>query len=80
MRWQIAGCADPGKWVSSATSRANDIELVLPITLREAVLGARLEVPTPSGRVRTTIPKGASSGTRLRLKGNSRQDAGEMSP
>ena len=51
------------------TRKGDDVELVLPITLREAVLGARLEVPTPSGRVRMAIPKGASSGTRLRLKG-----------
>jgi DnaJ-class molecular chaperone len=51
------------------TRKGDDVELVLPVTLREAVLGARLEVPTPSGRVRLTIPKGASSGTRLRLRG-----------
>jgi len=51
------------------TRKGDDIELVLPITLREAVLRAKLEVPTPSGRVRMSIPKGASSGTRLRLRG-----------
>jgi DnaJ-class molecular chaperone len=49
--------------------KGDDIELVLPVTLREAVLGAQLEVPTPTGRVRMTIPKGASSGARLRLRG-----------
>jgi DnaJ-class molecular chaperone len=47
----------------------DDIELDLPVSLPEAVLGAKLDVPTPSGPVRMTIPKGASSGTRLRLKG-----------
>jgi DnaJ-class molecular chaperone len=58
------------------TRKGDDIELVLPVTLREAVLGAQLEVPTPTGRVRMTIPKGASSGTRLRLRGKgvSRRD------
>jgi DnaJ-class molecular chaperone len=60
------------------TRRGDDIELALPVTLREAVLGARLEVPTPEGRVRMTIPKGASSGARLRLKGKGapRRDGG----
>ncbi len=47
----------------------NDIELELPITFDEAVLGAKVEVPTISGAVSMTIPKGASSGHRLRLKG-----------
>ncbi|MWD29036.1 DnaJ domain-containing protein [Aquicoccus sp. SCR17] len=47
----------------------NDVEVELPITLDEAVLGARVEVPTVAGPVSMTIPKGASSGHRLRLKG-----------
>jgi DnaJ-class molecular chaperone len=47
----------------------NDIEIELPITFDEAVLGAKVEVPTISGAVSMTIPKGASSGHRLRLKG-----------
>lgn len=47
----------------------DDIEVELPITFDEAVLGARVEVPTVSGPVSMTIPKGASSEQRLRLKG-----------
>jgi DnaJ-class molecular chaperone len=47
----------------------DDIELDLPITIDEAVLGAKIEVPTISGRVQLTIPKGASSGRVFRLKG-----------
>ncbi|MHA6325888.1 DnaJ C-terminal domain-containing protein [Roseivivax sp. CAU 1753] len=47
----------------------NDIEVELPVTFDEAVLGAKVEVPTISGSVSMTIPKGASSGHRLRLKG-----------
>ena len=47
----------------------NDIELELPITFDEAVLGARIEVPTISGTVSMKVPKGSSSGHRLRLKG-----------
>jgi DnaJ-class molecular chaperone len=47
----------------------DDIEFDLPITIDEAVLGAKIEVPTVSGRVQLTIPKGASSGRTFRLKG-----------
>lgn len=47
----------------------DDIEVELPITFDEAVLGAKVDVPTVSGPVSMTIPKGASSGQRLRLKG-----------
>lgn len=46
-----------------------DIEIDLPIGFDEAVLGARVEVPTLSGKVAMAIPKGASSGHRMRLKG-----------
>lgn len=47
----------------------NDIRLRLPVTLKEAVLGAKVKVPTPEGPVMMTIPKGSSSGRVLRLKG-----------
>jgi DnaJ-class molecular chaperone len=51
-------------------SRAgDDIALELPISIDEAVLGAKVEVPTISGRVQLTIPKGTSSGRVFRLKG-----------
>lgn len=46
-----------------------DILLDLPVTLTEAILGARVEVPTISGPVTLTIPAGSNSGTKLRLKG-----------
>jgi DnaJ-class molecular chaperone len=48
--------------------KGDDIEIELPVTLREAVLGAKLEVATPAGRVMMRVPKGASTGTRLRLR------------
>ena len=41
----------------------------LPITFDEAVLGAKVDVPTISGSVSMTIPPGTSSGQRFRLKG-----------
>jgi DnaJ-class molecular chaperone len=47
----------------------NTISIDLPITIDEAVLGAKVEVPTTSGRVKVTIPKGATSGQTLRLRG-----------
>lgn len=46
-----------------------DIRLSLPVTLKEAVIGAKVRVPTPEGPVMLTIPKGSSSGKVLRLKG-----------
>lgn len=46
-----------------------DIRLDLPVTLKEAVLGAKVKVPTPEGPVMMTIPKGSSSGRILRIKG-----------
>jgi DnaJ-class molecular chaperone len=46
-----------------------NIRLALPITLKEAVLGSKVKVPTPEGPVMLTIPKGSSSGKILRLKG-----------
>jgi DnaJ-class molecular chaperone len=47
----------------------DDIQLDVPITVDEAVLGAKVEVPTITGRVQLTIPKGTSSGRIFRLKG-----------
>lgn len=47
----------------------DDIVTDLPITIDEAVLGAKIEVPTVSGRVQLTVPKGTSSGRVFRLKG-----------
>jgi len=55
------------------TRKGDDIHLDLPISLPEAVLGAKLDVPTPSGPVRMTVPKGANTGTVLRLRGKGAQ-------
>jgi DnaJ-class molecular chaperone len=46
-----------------------DIELTLPLTLSEAVLGTQVDVPTVDGSVRITVPPGTSSGAKLRLRG-----------
>jgi DnaJ-class molecular chaperone len=47
----------------------DDIYLELPVTLTEAVLGARIKVPTPTGAVTMAVPKGSNTGAILRLKG-----------
>lgn len=46
----------------------DNIHVEVPITLKEAVLGARIQVPTVSGSVTMTIPKGSNTGTTLRLR------------
>jgi DnaJ-class molecular chaperone len=51
------------------TRRGHDIHLEMPISLPEAVLGGKVEVPTPTGPVSVTVPKGTSSGRVLRLRG-----------
>ncbi|HLF59358.1 MAG TPA: DnaJ C-terminal domain-containing protein [Alphaproteobacteria bacterium] len=47
----------------------NDVHMELPVSLPEAVLGGKVTVPTVSGSVAMTVPKGANTGTTLRLKG-----------
>ncbi|HVG51448.1 MAG TPA: DnaJ C-terminal domain-containing protein, partial [Xanthobacteraceae bacterium] len=51
------------------TRDSNDLRLELPITLYEAVLGAKVRVPTADGAVTLTVPPGTSSGRVFRLKG-----------
>jgi DnaJ-class molecular chaperone len=41
----------------------------LPVSVPDAVLGAKIEAPTPDGPVTLTVPKGSNSGSTLRLKG-----------
>lgn len=47
----------------------DNVRLYLPVSLREAVMGAAIKVPTVDGSVMLTIPRGSSSGKVLRLKG-----------
>lgn len=46
-----------------------DIHADLPVTLAEAVLGGKVEVPTVDGPVSLSIPAGANTGMRLRIRG-----------
>ena len=47
----------------------------LPVTVYDAVLGGKVEAPTPDGPVTLTIPRGTNSGAKLRLKGRGLSDA-----
>jgi DnaJ-class molecular chaperone len=47
----------------------DNVLLELPVSLAEAVLGARVSVPTVTGPVTMTIPKGSDTGSQLRLRG-----------
>jgi DnaJ-class molecular chaperone len=46
-----------------------DVVMDLPVSVPDAVLGGKVECPTPDGTVAVTVPKGANSGQVLRLKG-----------
>ena len=52
----------------------NDIYLELPITITEAVLGTKKEIPTLYGNVKLTIPEGSNTGDKHRLKGKGIED------
>ncbi len=61
----------------------SDIRLELPVSLPEAVLGARIPVPTPAGPVTMTIPPASDTGATLRLRGrgvpkHGEQEAGDL--
>jgi curved DNA-binding protein len=49
--------------------RGNDLYVKVPVTLAEAALGAKIDVPTPSGTISLRIPPGTSGGKKLRIKG-----------
>jgi len=48
--------------------RGNDLYIKIPVTVSEATLGAKIEVPTIDGRSLVRIPPGTNSGKTLRLK------------
>jgi DnaJ-class molecular chaperone len=56
------------------TRKDNNVHMELPITLQEAVAGARISVPTVHGPVTMSIPAGSNTGKTLRLKGKGLAD------
>lgn len=51
------------------TREGKKLRLTLPISLKEAVMGGKVGVPLPEGEVGLTIPAGANTGQKMRLKG-----------
>jgi molecular chaperone DnaJ len=47
----------------------DDIQVTIPVTVPEAALGAKIEVPTIDGRAQLKIPPGTQSGQKLRMRG-----------
>jgi len=54
-----------------------DLSLHVPVTVSEAMFGARIDVPTLQGTIKLTVPPGSQCGTRLRLRGRGVPAAGE---
>ncbi len=71
------GRAGPGDALIELTIRPHPIfkregdtlVMDLPVSVPDAVLGAKVQAPTPEGPVTLTVPKGSNSGATLRLKG-----------
>ncbi|NPD68763.1 DnaJ domain-containing protein [Lichenicola cladoniae] len=51
------------------TRDGNDIRVELPVSLKEAVLGGSVQIPTPAGPVAMTVPPDSDTGRTLRLRG-----------
>jgi molecular chaperone DnaJ len=83
-RIRLAGKGEPGQFGGSPGDlylvvsvaphphlerRGADLYLNVPVTVREAMLGATITVPTPGGKVRLKVPPGSQSGRVLRLRG-----------
>ncbi len=65
------------------TRSGRDLTMELPITVGEAISGAEVEVPTPSGTIKVKVPAGAQSGQQLRIKskgvaGHGQTTAGDL--
>jgi DnaJ-class molecular chaperone len=64
---QLTIHVEPHRWFRR---EGNDLLITAPVTIAEAVLGARIDVPTLAGsKLTVKVPAGTSSGTRLRLRG-----------
>ncbi len=71
---QIVGAGPRMKMPKADAPTPGDV-IVVDVPFTEAILGGRVEVQSPQGRVRVAIPAGTSSGTRFRLKGRGKPDA-----
>ena len=71
---KIVTPAAMGIHLSTAVSLMTDIPLVVDIDVATALLGGPVEVGTPQGKVRITVPPYTSSGKKLRLRGKGLAD------
>jgi len=77
------GRGEPGDALIELTIRAHpiferdgdDIIVEVPLSVDEAVLGAKVQVPTIHGKVALNIPKGTSGGQTFRLRGKGIENA-----
>lgn len=60
------------------TREGNNLLMTVPLTLKEAVLGTKITLPTPSGTVALKVPPSTSSGKTLRLKGKGVAAKGDL--
>jgi molecular chaperone DnaJ len=58
------------------TRVGDDIQLTVPVTVAEASLGAKVDVPTIDGRAQLKIPPGTQSGQKLRMRERGVENAG----
>jgi molecular chaperone DnaJ len=59
------------------TRVGDDIHLTVPVTVPEASLGAKVDVPTIDGRAQLKIPPGTQSGQKLRMRERGVENAGQ---
>jgi DnaJ-class molecular chaperone len=57
--------------------RGKNLDVQVPVSMSEAALGAKIDVPTPRGTISLSIPPGTASGKRLRIKGHGVEPQGE---
>lgn len=60
------------------TRQGDDLEMNVPLTLKEAVLGTKIDIPTPSGEVAVKIPPMSGGDKTLRLKGKGVAGRGDL--
>ncbi len=60
------------------TRQGDNLEMSIPLTLKEAVLGTKIAVPTPSGEVMVKIPPMSGGDKTLRLKGKGVAGRGDL--
>lgn len=60
------------------TREGNNVLITLPLTLKEAVLGTKIALPTPSGAIMLKIPPYSSSEKTMRVKGKGVTNKGDL--